>query len=163
MMIVSAKVSGKKVLTGVLVAVGVILLLVFLCSKASGEMPAEPSVTNEAATNEQRLAFLQSFGWEVSETPTQTQEVRIPEEFNDVFTRYNELQQTQGYDLSQFAGKAVKRYVYEIHNHPNGDEYFATLLLYKNKVIGGDVTGTGEGGTMHGFERKGQLTMDNGQ
>ena len=60
---------------------GVILLLVFLCSKASGEMPAEPSVTNEAATNEQRLAFLQSFGWEVSETPTQTQEVRIPEEF----------------------------------------------------------------------------------
>ena len=146
MMIVSAKVSGKKVLTGVLVAVGVILLLVFLCSKASGEMPAEPSVTNEAATNEQRLAFLQSFGWEVSETPTQTQEVRIPEEFNDVFTRYNELQQSQGFDLSDYAGKRAKRYVYRLTEHPDGEGVHATLIVYQDRVIAADLSCTeGEG------------------
>lgn len=158
MMIVSAKVSKKKVLTGLLVALGVILLLVFLCSKAdaTGEStPGDSTMTSEAATNEQRLAFLQSFGWEVDDAPTETQEVRIPAEFNDVFTRYNELQKSQGYDLSQFAGKAAKRYVYRITNHPNGENYYATVLIHKNEIIGGDVTGTGNGGTMHGFKMPG--------
>ena len=158
MMIVSAKVSKKKVLTGFLVAVGVILLLVLLVNKADATgdaMPENTTVTNEASTNEQRLAFLQSFGWEVDDAPTETQEVRIPAEFNDVFTRYNELQKSQGYDLSQCAGKAAKRYVYRITNHPNGENYYATVLIHKNEIIGGDVTGTGNGGTMHGFKMPG--------
>ena len=154
MMIVSAKVSKRKLLTGVLVAVGILLLLVFLCGKADAGSSApaeEATITNEAATNQQRLAFLQSFGWEVSETPEETQEVRIPETFNEVFTRYNQLQQSQGYDLKPFAGKSAKRYVYRIYNHPNGADYFATLIINKDEIIGGDVTGTGHGGTMHGF------------
>ena len=158
MMIVSAKVSKKKVLTGVLVAVGVILLLVFLCGKADASVeptPQDTTASGEAATNEQRLAFLQGFGWEAEEAPTETQEVRIPAEFSDVFTRYNELQKSQGYDLSQFAGKTAKRYVYRITNHPKGENYYATVLIHKNQIIGGDVTGSGDGGTMHGFKMPG--------
>ena len=154
MMIVSAKVSKRKLLTGVIAAVGVILLLVFLCGRADAEASDTPEgtvTTNEVATNQQRLAFLQSFGWEVSEAPEETQEVRIPETFNEVFTRYNQLQQSQGYDLEPFAGKSAKRYVYRILNHPNGADYFATLLIHKDEVIGGDITGTGQGGSMHGF------------
>lgn len=154
MMIVSAKVSKRKLLTGLIVAVGIILLLVFLCGRADAGV-TEPSednqVTTEVSTNQQRLAFLQSFGWEVSETPHETQEVRIPETFNEVFSRYNRLQQSQGYDLEPFAGKSAKRYVYRILNHPNGADYFATLLIHKDEVIGGDITGTGQGGSMHGF------------
>ena len=154
MMIVSAKVSKRKLLTGVIAAVGVILLLIFLCGRADADISETPetnATTSEAATNQQRLAFLQSFGWEVSETPHETQEVRIPETFNEVFSRYNRLQQSQGYDLEPYAGKSAKRYVYRILSHPNGADYFATLLIYKNEVIGGDVTGTGQGGSMHGF------------
>lgn len=154
MMIVSAKVSKRKILTGLIVAVGVILLLVFLCSKAAeSDASAEsPAQTLEASTNEERIAYLASFGWQVQETPAETQEVRIPEEFNDVFTRYNQLQQSQGFDLSDYAGKAAKRYVYAITNYPGGSQdYYATVLVYKNKIIGGDVTSTAEGGTMHGF------------
>ena len=155
MMIVSARVSKRKVLTGILVAVGVILLLVFLCQKADADAPApteEAAVSNEAGTNEQRLAFLRAFGWEVADAPAETQEVRIPETFNEVFTRYNQLQQSQGYDLEPYAGKTVKRYVYAITNHPNGENYYATVLVHKNQIIGGDITGTGAGGTMHGFQ-----------
>ena len=153
MMIVSAKVSKRKLLTGVLVAVGVVLLLVFLCSKAdvNADTPPDTPTTGEAATNEQRLEFLSSFGWEVSQTPEETQEVRIPETFNEVFDRYNRLQQSQGYDLTPFAGKTAKRYVYRILNHPDGPDHFVTLLICKNEIIGGDVTGTGQGGSMHGF------------
>lgn len=154
MMIVSAKVSKRKILMGLLMAAAVILLLVFLLGKSNEPAAASeaPSQTMEAATNEDRIAFLQSFGWQVQETPTETQEVRIPEEFNDVFTRYNQLQQSMGFDLSQYAGKSAKRYVYAITNYPDGGQnYYATVLVHKNKVIGGDVTNTSEGGKMHGF------------
>lgn len=154
MMIVSAKVSKQKLLIGLLAAVGVIVLLVALLGASSepaaNDAAAVPSM--DGATNEERIAFLQSFGWQVSETPTQTQEVRIPEEFNEVFTRYNRLQQAQGFDLSLQAGKAVKRYVYAITNYPGGSpDYQATVLVHKNKIIGGDVTSAAKGGKMHGF------------
>ena len=157
MVIMSARVSKRKVLTGLLVAVGVVLLLVFLLGKA-GETPAaaanEPSAQAEidAGTNEGRIAFLQSFGWEVSETPTETQEVKIPQEFNNVFTRYNQLQQSQNYDLAPYAGKTVKRYVYAVTNYPDGaQDWYATVLVHNGEVIGGDVSSTRQGGKMHGF------------
>ena len=110
MMIVSAKISKRKLLLGLLAAVAVITLLVVLLN-ASEEptVSSEPVVqTLDGATNEDRVAFLQSFGWQVAETPTETQEVRIPEEFNEVFTRYNQLQQSQGFDLNRQAGKSCQ-------------------------------------------------------
>lgn len=161
MVIVSAKISKRKILIGIIAAVAVILLLSFLLKK-SEEPSAAPQTQEqiqtqpqslEGGSNDQRLAFLQSYGWEVDATPTETREVRIPQEFNDVFTRYNKLQQEQGFDLSEFAGKTAKRYVYAIKNHPGGgSDHYATVLVHKNKIIGGDVTSTGEGGSMHGFE-----------
>lgn len=155
MVIVSAKVSKRKILTGIVIAVCVILLLAVLLHKASspGDSAAEaPVQTTEASSNEDRVSYLKSFGWELQETPVETQEVRIPEEFNEVFTRYNQLQQSQGFDLEDYAGKTVKRYVYAVTNHPDGgQDYYATLLVYKNKIIGGDVTCTSQGGVMQGF------------
>ena len=155
MMIVSAKISKRKLLIGLLVAVGVIALLAVLLNASEEKPPVQTeavSQTLDGATNEDRVAFLQSFGWQVNETPTETQEVRIPAEFNEVFTRYNQLQQSQGFDLSQQAGKTAKRYVYPITNYPGGStDYCATVLVHRNKIIGGDVTSKTDGGRMHGF------------
>ena len=159
MLIVSAKVSKRKFLLGLAAAVCVILLLVFLFQKSDspGGEAGMPGQTDQGGTNEDRLAFLRSYGWEPSEAPVETQEVRIPETFNDVFSRYNRLQQSQGFDLANFAGKTVQRYVYHLNNHPSGDQAcYATVLVYKNKIIGGDVTCSGQGGSMQGF------TMNNG-
>lgn len=151
MVIVSAKVSKRKLLLGLAAAVVVIALLAFLVVR-SGE-PSEAADTPEQAlagsTNEERADFLRSFGWQVQLTPTETQEVRIPEEFNEVFTRYNQLQQSQGFDLSRYAGKAAKRYVYTVTDS-SGEVSRATVLIHKGRIIGGDVT-SGDHGGMHGF------------
>ena len=113
----------------------------------------EVTVTAEnVRTNEDRVAYLAQFGWEVSAEPVQTQEVRIPTDPSDVFERYNDLQIAQGFDLHDYAGKTVRRYVYEVENYPNGDgQYYATLLICKGTVIGGDVCAAEKGGVMHGF------------
>ena len=44
------------------------------------------------------------------------------------------------------------RYVYKVKNYPNATEpVYATLLIYKAQVIGGDVTDTGAKGVIRGF------------
>ena len=155
MVIMSAKVSKRKILTGVIVAAAVILLLIVLFNGST-----EPSVPPEqggpsldAGTNEERVAFLTSYGWTVDEAPVETQEVRVPEEPNEVFSRYNELQKSQNFDLSELAGKTLRRYVYTIRNYPGGGEdCFATVLVYKNQIVGGDVSCNSQGGKMHTFQ-----------
>ena len=45
------------------------------------------------------------------------------------------------------------RYVYTVKNYPGATEpVYATLLIYKNKVIGGDITDTAPGGKVKTFE-----------
>ena len=45
------------------------------------------------------------------------------------------------------------RYVYTLTNYPGAQEpVYATVLVYKNKVIGGDVTDTSVKGKIRGFQ-----------
>ena len=88
----------------------------------------------------------------MQQEPVQTQQVRVPEDPSEVFLRYNDLQQSQGYDLLSYSGKTLTRYVYQITNYPGSDGvYFATLLIYNDSVVGGDVASSRQNGVMHGF------------
>ena len=78
--------------------------------------------------------------------------MRIPTEPSEVFDRYNELQKSQGYDLSALAGRNVRRSVYEVSDGGEG-QWYATVLEYRGKIVGGDVASSDPGGRMHGFAR----------
>lgn len=156
MVIMTAKVSKSKLIAIALIVLVAVILLV-VCLTNSGKSGSAPAAENaaqaapsELKTNDDRVAYLASYGWEVAHEPVQTQEVRIPAEPSEVFERYNDLQVSQGFDLHNYAGKSVKRYVYQISNYPDTeDTYYATLLVYKNAVIGGDVSSSAQGGVMH--------------
>lgn len=80
-------------------------------------------------------------------------EVKIPSDFPEVLEKYNELQMSQGFDLHKYEGKRIKRYVYTVTNYPDTNEtVLATLLVYKDKVIGGDISTASQDGFLHGFE-----------
>ena len=73
-----------------------------------------------------------------------------------VYERYNELQKTQGMDLTKYAGKTVKKVVYQITNYQRQDTIVhATLLIYHDKVIGGDISSAELDGFMYGFMGEG--------
>lgn len=151
MMVMTAKVDIKKIIVALAAVAGVIIALVLLLGGGDNSTPtAAPSV----AGNEGRVLFLNNLGWEVSASPTESGQVRIPQEQNEVFSRYNALQKSAGYDLSQYAGKTVMRYVYKVNNFPGATEpVYATLLVYKNQVIGGDITNTAANGTMQALTK----------
>ena len=149
MLVMTAKLDKKKaaiLISAIIVGITALILLL-----KGGE--STPTVSQNVSNNDSRVAFLKSFGWEVTTSPAESGQVRIPTETTEVYNRYNTLQKSQGYDLTAYAGKTVMRYVYEIKNYPNATEpVYATILVYKNQVIGGDVTDTGANGIMQGFK-----------
>ena len=149
MMVMTAKVDFKKVIAVLAAVAGVILALVLLLG---GGEDSQTTAAGAVSGNDARVQFLKDFGWDVTVSPAESSQVKIPKESTEVFDRYNALQKSMGYDLSAFAGKTVMRYVYKINNFPGATEpVYATLLVYKNQVIGGDVTDTAAKGVVRGF------------
>ena len=146
MMVMTAKVDIKKIIAALAAVAGVIIVLVMLLG---GGDSAEPTAAPSIASNDGRVQFLKNLGWEVDTSPKESGQVRIPQEQNEIFTRYNDMQKSAGSDLSQYAGKTVMRYVYTVKNFPGATEpVYATLLVHKDKIIGGDITNTASKGTM---------------
>lgn len=152
MFVITTKVSKTKIAAIVtLVIAAVVLAGVIAAAKGTQE---EGTGERNAETNEDRAAFLSQCGWQVALEPVQTQSVKIPAEDGELFARYNELQKSQGFDLTQYAGRQATRYVYEILNYPDADgPVYATLIVLDGKIVGGDVTDTGPRGKMQGLKR----------
>ena len=151
MLIMTTKVDKRKLLIAAVAVAAAIGLLLFLGGGDSAPT-ASMSTAPAADTNDARVKFLTDLGWEVTPSPAEASEVKIPRAGDDVFDRYNALQKSQGYDLSKYAGKKVMRYVYQITNFPDAREpVYATVLVYKDKIIGGDITDTTPGGRVQGF------------
>ena len=99
-------------------------------------------------------AFLAQFGWVVDAGSAETKEVTIPAEFDKVFAGYNELQKSQGLDLSKYKKKTVTRYTFTVTAYEGyEDTVYANVLVYRNRVIGGDICSADVHGFIHGCEK----------
>ena len=72
-----------------------------------------------AATNEERVAYLEALGWQVEPQPIETLDLQLPEKLEGEWDAYAKLQKGQGLPFSEFAGQAVKRYTYTVTNQFN--------------------------------------------
>ena len=120
----------------------------------SGSGDAVKVSYDKIKTNEDRVRFLSQFGYEVAEDPLETAEITIPEKFDKVYAGYNEIQKAQGLDLSKYRRKTVMRYTYEVKNYDgyNGGRVLANVIVYRGRVIGGDICSANPQGFVHGFE-----------
>ncbi|MBQ2855156.1 MAG: DUF4830 domain-containing protein [Oscillospiraceae bacterium] len=151
MMVMTAKVDLKKITLIVAAAAALILAAILLLGGKTDN--SSPTAAPAVSANDGRVQFLKDFGWEVTTSPTESGQVKIPAETSEAFDRYNILQKGQGYDLTEYAGKKVMRYVYQVNNYPGATApVYATLLVYGDQVIGGDVTDTSPGGKLRGFK-----------
>ena len=152
MMVMTAKVNLKKILIGLAAAAGVILALIFLLGGND-----TPTSAPQVSGNDARVQYLKELGWDVTTSPKESGQVKIPETPTEIYSRYNELQKKNGFDLTEHAGHTVMRYVYQVNNYPGAAEpVYATLLVHKDKIIGGDITDTSPGGKMTGLQRNTQ-------
>ena len=155
--------SKNKIQKAVFTAMAVVALslcLVFAIAFV-GSLQATKTSTGASlvATNEQeRLAFISHYGWEVDKDEVEIQEIVIPDVFDDVYNNYNEIQLEQGFDLTKYAGQRVKRWTYVVRNYPDTspeDDFIRlNLLISDGVIIGGDVCSVKLDGFMHGFDKE---------
>ncbi len=156
MLIVTAKMPKRKLALGVAVAALLCCCTVALnFGQAVVQEVSATTVPNPKGlkSNEDRIEYLSSFGWQVSPEPIATQELLIPKEMDESYDGYLALQQQQGFSLDRYAGKRVKRYTYEVTNYPGQhDGVQVNLLIYKHTAVGGEVLSTNLDGFLHGLE-----------
>ncbi len=124
----------------------VLLIAVIATVSLMPDSSVEPTMAVAAETSDQQLTFLRSLGYEALAPAIEVKEVLIPDEFDDVFNAYNELQKQAGYDLSGYHGKRVKCWTYQITDMAEDGNVQAHLYVYDGRLIGGDISSTtGEG------------------
>lgn len=153
-------VNKRQIKLAVIVAVlAVMCVILAVLTKQSIETAALNEMNQTAGNAEQRIAYLAQFGWSVDEEPVEVKEIIIPAEFDDVYENYNSIQKQQGFDLSQYCSKRVKKWTYTVTNYPGYENKTcirATLLILDGKVIGGDICSVELDGFMHGFIKENQ-------
>lgn len=152
MISITAKITKKRVFCAALIII--IPLMIFLAINIrSGN---ETDIDSTAKDCSQRLNFLSQFGWQCDENAETVKDSVIPEKFDDVYVKYNEIQTQQGFSLEKYKGKSVRIYTEKVLNYPeNSENVYATLMVYDNKIIGGDIHSTALDGFMHGFDLSG--------
>ena len=159
MFIYSLKASTIKFFAVVCIALATLITLIAFIPVAAVNDDAAVSANADIdysgiKSNEDRVRFLAQFGWQVKPEAIESIEVTIPDEFDKIFTAYNEIQKQLGLDLTKYKKKNVTRYTYEITNYDGYDgTVYANILVYRNKVIGGDVCSADVKGFIHGLER----------
>lgn len=140
------KLIGITALSFMIVAALVIFVPTYKSTAAGGVS------YDKVYSNSDRVEFISGFGWQVEQTPVEEVTVSIPAEFDTVYLGYNDIQKAQGLNLARYKGKEVVRYTYEVTNYEGYDgKVYVNLLVYRNKVVGGDVCSADSSGFIHGF------------
>ncbi len=121
----------------------VLLCITGLALVVIGQFFSVKAGETELSTNAQRVQFISALGVNLVGDEFCEKQVTIPQEFSKVYENYNTLQRSAGFDLTAYKGKNVTVYTYMAT-----DGRTVSLMLYKNKLIGGDICETKVDGKM---------------
>ena len=168
MFIYSIKASSLKFFAILSLATILLIVMIFTLpttdeTSTSTVATSETKITyNNIKNTNDHLEFLKQFGWETDAQPIEEIEIQIPKDFDKIMNSYNNIQKNQGLDLSKYKNKKVKRFTYKVTNYPQYDgDVYANIILYKNKVIGGDICSSDIKGFIHGFGFPQNQTQNN--
>ena len=144
MLIWTAKFSRKRAVAAT-VFMGVVMAALIVLA---GRTPEEPEIPQpKPTTNEERVAYLQSLGWAVEPEPIETLQFLLPATLEEPYRSYNELQLSQGFDLTGCCGKQVSRCTYTVTNYPGQAQGVqANLYICEDVPVAGDICSSGAKG-----------------
>lgn len=142
MFICSVKASTLKLSLVICIALAILIALTAMTDTGAVYASADGFTVNYGGikSNDDRVAFIEGFGLEVKDTPVTEEKITMPESFDRIILGYNELQKSQGLDLSKYTKKSVMHYRYEVTNYDYEGKVYVNLLMHKNKIIACDIS-----------------------
>ena len=145
MLIWTARISKKTKAVVAVILAGILVAAVILLAGRSHA--GRDAASRQLDSNADRVAYLESMGWQVESEPVETLQFLLPEKLEEPYLTYNELQDTQGFDLSVCCGKQVARYTYTVTNYPGRAEGVqANLYVCEGQPVAGDILCAGADG-----------------
>ncbi len=149
MFVVSMKTTRLRMLVTVAAVTFLLFSMLVLSDRQQTTATVAPTAVSDDAA---RRAALESLGYETGPAEAQVREIQLPTEADEAFSAYNLLQLDTGYDLSSYRGRRVKCWTYTVTNYPAEPSVQANLYVYKDKIIGGDISSTLRDGFSHGLK-----------
>ena len=156
MFVYTLKASGLKFFAVVALSVGLLATAIGILPtvSAASDVAAVATDYKNVSTEDEMIKFLNTFGYEVENEPAKKYEITIPEQFNAVYEKYNEIQRAQGLNLKRYAGKDATAYEFKLKNHETAGEVYATLFIRNGRVIAGDVSSKEGEGFVNGLQKQ---------
>lgn len=121
----------------------VILLVMFLSVAFAIRFSGLATIRRNGADRGDRIKFLRNLGCYVNAESETKKRITIPREFSAVYNNYNEIQKSAGYDLSLYKGAECQLFSYDVNELSDikDPKYFkANIIVYKGRIIGGDIS-----------------------
>lgn len=154
MFVYTMKAQGIKFFAVIAISVTILVAAISILPTVSAAADVAVVATDfkNISTESDMIEFLTGFGYETEPQATSIYEIQIPDEFNTVFEKYNDIQRSQGLNLKRYVGKDATAYVFKITNYDYDGEVYATLFIRNGRVIAGDICSTDGDGFVHGFK-----------
>ena len=137
MFALNLKLSNRRL---VIVLFAVILISVVLVATRAKSLLYDNDNSTFCNDQAEILEYINSFGLVIGDVSSSS--IKVPEVFSDVYNNYNELQKQQGFDLTDYKGKVLTRYVGEVKNYNDSDNVFVEVLTFDGIVVGADIFST---------------------
>lgn len=137
MQMLTFKLKPKMIFGMILAFTGVVVILLTFVGNHGATSATMAQI--DCSTQALRGEYLTSLGWQYEQEYTQKQVV-IPKEFNQVYSDYNAIQKSQGFNLEEYKGKTATIYTYNITNYQDDDSVIiADLMVYDGMLIASDL------------------------
>ena len=130
--------AKPKTIFGIILALTGIVVIILTFTFNHPEKTVSASKNVKCSTADERRDFLASLGFETDVIEEQ-KDIIIPKEFNEVYTKYNEVKKQQGFDLERYKGKTASLYTYNISNYKGNDNVIANLIVCDGVLIRADL------------------------
>lgn len=155
MFVYTLKASGIKFFAAVALSVAVLVTAVSFLPDVAAASDAAAVATDydSGGSVEEIRELLGEFGYEVSDSPVKQMQITIPNEFNSVYERYNDIQRAQGLNLKRYKGKTAEVFVFSVSNYGGEGRVYATVFVRNGRIIAGDICSPDGEGFIHGFKK----------
>ena len=148
MFIYTIRASTVKFFLCIFLCLAVLVTIVSLGTRESVFASADGREINYSGirNNEDRIAFIEGFGIKVKDEAVTEESFSMPDDFDRVIMGYNQIQKSQGLDLTKYRGKKVTHYAYEVTNYDYEGTVYVNLIVHRGKIIAADISSLAGGG-----------------